>query len=563
MAFSTKHVGDDLLDGVNRAFRTVPELLDALMLALAERIHPVGGSLWLRGHGTVVVREVNGRPVSSWSSGSPPEAVGAVDRAVSATLWPPRAGGAALPGDASASLVHPIVYADSQLGELRLEMRAPLAPADPVRELLRHFARNCGLLVRRYDVRDWSERRLGRPLMLVGMSRPLREFEQFLEISARATLPVLLRGEFGTEMAQSAATLHCCGANPEGPFIQVDCAEPSGTPASWIEQAQGGSLFLGDIDELDPRLQKQLPQHLPSRLDRWLPTSGARQVRVIASTTADLHQRAREGLFSRSLLAELDFLSATVPPLRERLDDIEALVTHALERNGFRSDDKRTDTLVAFCRVHSWPENLFELQRVIARLAVMTEDRPIDRQGIRRHAPVLFANADASALLFPAANEAGDGSGSADHWVRCAIAGKGPMLRDLHPGLGRALAHLGAHYDEPIALDQLARHANVSPSHLGFLFRSAIGMPFKTLLGHIRIHKAQEILTTDARSNITEIALMVGFADLSHFEKSFRRIVGKSPRDFRRSVASERHREWQIAAEAPHRDPRPRRTALG
>ena len=109
----------------------------------------------------------------------------------------------------------------------------------------------------------------------------------------------------------------------------------------------------------------------------------------------------------------------------------------------------------------------------------------------------------------------------------------------LHDALGRALAYLGAHYEEPITLAQLASHAGVSPSHMGYLFRTSIGMPFKVLLGHIRIQKARELLAEDPASNVTEIALRVGYADLSHFERRFRRIVGQSPREFRRGVGNQ------------------------
>ena len=82
-----------------------------------------------------------------------------------------------------------------------------------------------------------------------------------------------------------------------------------------------------------------------------------------------------------------------------------------------------------------------------------------------------------------------------------------------------------------------AADAGVSPSHLSFLFRSVVGLPFKALLGRIRIRKARELLAADSRPNITQVAMSVGFTDLSHFEKSFRRIVGQSPREFRRSAS--------------------------
>lgn len=513
MAFSTDHVGDELLESINRPFRDLPELLDALMRALAERTGLIAGALHVRGAGTLILHNFGGEAASDWTSDDAEDV-------------------ADLPETGSGRLVLPLAYAGTPLGELRLEMDPLPGPCDPETELLRHFARHCALLIKRYHVRNWSERRLGRPLLLVGLSKSLRELEGFLEISARGRLPVLLRGEFGTEKAQLAAMIHCCGPTAEGPFVQVDCAEPSGTPAQWIDRAENGTLYLGDIDELDPRLQKQLPQYLPSRLHQWLPAAGGK-VRVVASTTADLHERVREGLFSRSLLAELDFLSATIPPLRDRAGDIEPLICHALEQNGYPAEEKRTDDLVAFCGTYDWPENLFELERTVARLAVLTESRPIALDDIRRHAPGIVPDG-----LVPGSPRRDAREAAADHWVGCAIAGDQVAMRGLHHALRKALLNLGAHYNEPISLDQLARNAGVSPSHLGFLFRSVVGMPFKTLLGHIRIRKAREMLAAGARPNITQVAMSVGYCDLSHFERSFRRIVGQSPREFRRSAAA-------------------------
>ena len=107
-------------------------------------------------------------------------------------------------------------------------------------------------------------------------------------------------------------------------------------------------------------------------------------------------------------------------------------------------------------------------------------------------------------------------------------------LAKLHDGLRKALLYLGEHYAEPVSLDQLARQAHVSPSHLSFLFRSTLSTSFKPLLQRMRVDKAKELLGSGARHRITEVAMSVGFGDLSHFEKSFRRIVGQSPRDYRR-----------------------------
>ncbi|WP_456297712.1 helix-turn-helix transcriptional regulator [Elstera litoralis] len=98
--------------------------------------------------------------------------------------------------------------------------------------------------------------------------------------------------------------------------------------------------------------------------------------------------------------------------------------------------------------------------------------------------------------------------------------------------------YLGEHYAQPVSLDELASHAHVSRSHLSFLFRTELHTAFKTLLGRLRVQKASELLSTDLRQPITDVAMSVGFADLSHFEKSFRRQWGKSPREFRRGIVA-------------------------
>ncbi|UYY59375.1 helix-turn-helix domain-containing protein [Sphingomonas sp. S2-65] len=528
MAFSAEHLGDEMLTSISGPFRKLPDLLDALMRAVAEQVRPIGGSIRLRGVGTLVIGHHGGATATDWLSEPAAEQVPASGYH---DAWPPAAGAAAVePDGAQRSLRFPICYAGNELGELLLDMPTALAADDPALEALGHFARHCGLIVKRYEVRRWAEQRLGRPLMLVGMSKPLRDLERFLEAAARGDLPVLLRGEFGTEKALIAATIHCSSAHAAGPFFQVECADASGSPGSWIQQAAGGTLFLSGIDELDPGLQKQLPQYLPSRLDQWLPSSKRESVRLIASTTTDLHALARDGQFSRALLAELDFLSAVIPPLRERTGDIEALIGQALERNGYRAEEKRTDALVAMCKAHSWPENLSELERVIARLAVMTEGRPIGRGDIFQHAPGLFAEGSEDA-------EDADGAAvDASRWVQAALGTDRAALGGMHEALRRALTYLGGHHGEAITLPQLAWHANVSSSHLSYLFRTSIGMPFKALLCHIRVHRAREMLAAEMRRSITDVALSVGFADLSHFERSFRRIAGQSPRDFRRAL---------------------------
>lgn len=529
---------DELFERLDPPLHSFEGIFEHLIGGLVRRLDLVAGEMAAIGHGLLRVRRAGRAVTAEWrasprSRRAPPPA-GAGEVRDPAQREPfsagrPFAGG---PPRDPAALILPLTYAGRMLGELNLTWRSEGARRRGAPNWLPGFARQCALIVNRFQTREWAARRLGRPLLLVGMSPAVRELERQLERVSASRLPVLLGGEFGTERLPLAAAIHAGGPRRDQPFVVVNCAEPLGGPGQWFDQAAGGALYLDNIEDLSPQLQRQLPPHLGVSFGHFPGGGEARDVRVIASTMTDLRQRVSDGRFSQVLLNELDVLSVTAPPLRARESDLEALIAAALERHGFRHQEKRTDALMAACRAYGWPENLLELERVIARLAVMTDARPIEREDIRLHTPWVAAGgqgpSDGPRRMEPPS--------PADRWIRCAISGDVSELGKLHAAVARALVYLGQHYAEPLALGRLARQANVSQSHLSYLFRSALGMPFKGILVRIRIHKAKEMLAGDSRQHITEVALSVGFSDLSHFEKSFKRVVGQSPRDYRRAM---------------------------
>lgn len=305
-----------ILRSVYRPYRTLPELLEPMMLAVVGKLGLRAASIWLRDVGSLRL-SYNGDAVDLAWVGD-----GSIGR-----------NGNDSHDEDSAQFA--VIYAGEQIGELRLPGPGTPAEADAWRELGTWFARCCALLNMRYEVQRWAQERLGRPLLLVGISKALQQMEVFVERASRSTLPVLLAGGFGTEKIPLMVALHCSGPRRDGPFIEVNCADPAGEPVQWFKQAAGGTLFFNGIDELAPRLQSQLPQHMHSRLGQWLTVPDASEARVVASTTSDLRQRVEEGRFSRALLAELDFLSVSIPPLRTRMHDIAPLVVAALERHGY------------------------------------------------------------------------------------------------------------------------------------------------------------------------------------------------------------------------------------
>jgi len=124
------------------------------------------------------------------------------------------------------------------------------------------------------------------------------------------------------------------------------------------------------------------------------------------------------------------------------------------------------------------------------------------------------------------------------HWVSVALAQEASALDQLHPALRKALVHLGTQREPGLSLHELAGVAHVSPSHLGFLFRSCLQCSFKQLLQAIRIERAKQFLLRHPYGRITEVALDAGFNDLSHFQKAFRCMTGMTPREFRSHTPS-------------------------
>lgn len=533
-----------LYDRANAYYPTLPSALTGLLRQFVRERRLLECAVSLSGIGTLTMTRSGDQVTCDWLNGTllppNPESAGLdsallVDAAVRAAQWVSEpAHTSPRPRHPTRSRTLPLPYNGDRLGDLHVHWTVGDGDEALILAQAPEIAQQLAFLAKRDEAQSWAAHTLGRPYGLIGLGRAARALDRFLEKAAPSRLPVLLTGEFGTETTAVAAMIHGLGPQRSGPFVQILAADPTGDPAAWLDRAAGGTLFIREVEALSPGFQSQLLHHMPSRLGQGSGYDRA-PVRLIAATSVNLKDAARDGRFSRSLLSELDFLATTLPPLRERPEDLPALIGAALAQHGYGADTRITPDLLALCRAYAWPENGFELERVMARLAVMGDGGPIQRRDVQHHAPWLLP-AD------PAPADAAAPPTDLDHWVRCAIDKDGAALNGHHAGLKRALFYLADHFARPITLDELAGQAHVSPSHLSYLFRTELQTSFKTLLGRLRLRKASELLLADQRQPITDIAMSVGFADLSHFEKSFRRHWGQSPREFRRDAgAADRH----------------------
>jgi two-component system, NtrC family, response regulator HydG len=232
---------------------------------------------------------------------------------------------------------------------------------------------------------------------LLGESAPMRALCDLVERVADAEVPVLLLGETGTGKGLVARALHALGRRSGGPFVTVNCAAlpdnlleselfghmkgaftgATSQRTGLFEEAHGGTLFLDEIGELDINLQAKLLDVLESGLVRAVGANKQRpvDVRVIAASNRNLREMASSHRFREDLLFRLDVVRLELPALRDRLEDLPALVEHflrAAKARHARSPVERF-SLEAYTHLanHSWAGNVRELENLVERAVLL------------------------------------------------------------------------------------------------------------------------------------------------------------------------------------------------
>ncbi|MBS2011548.1 MAG: sigma-54-dependent Fis family transcriptional regulator [Deltaproteobacteria bacterium] len=243
----------------------------------------------------------------------------------------------------------------------------------------------------------------------VGESAPMREVFATIRKVAAGNSTVLVRGETGTGKELVARALHEASPRKDQPFVTVHCAALPETlleselfgyergaftgatqrKPGRIELAHKGTLFLDEIGDVPKAMQVKLLRVLQEReLERVGGTQTIRvDVRVVAATHRDLEAMIATGEFREDLFYRLAVVPLTIPPLRERQDDIARLVRHfvsELARSVPRPGARIDDDAVGLLAVQSWPGNVRQLQNFVERLVVLADDDVVRRADVER-----------------------------------------------------------------------------------------------------------------------------------------------------------------------------------
>jgi transcriptional regulator, propionate catabolism operon regulatory protein len=260
---------------------------------------------------------------------------------------------------------------------------------------------------------------------LVGASAQVIELREQIRRAAASPSTVLIEGETGSGKELVAQALHGLSPRRRGAFVAINCgAVPEsllegelfgheegaftgarrGGRAGLIETASGGSLFLDEIGEMPLPLQTRLLRVLEEREVLRVGASSPIPVdlRVIAASHVDLRAAVREGRFRADLFYRLDVLRLHLPPLRERAEDLPALITalqDGLRRRGLAHRELHfDDRALALLRGYHWPGNVRELRNLLERLQAQlpAERGEVDARSLQRLAPELL---DRSSLV--------------------------------------------------------------------------------------------------------------------------------------------------------------------
>jgi transcriptional regulator with PAS, ATPase and Fis domain len=225
--------------------------------------------------------------------------------------------------------------------------------------------------------------------VLVGQSPRIRNVLRMVEKLGRCRWPVLLLGETGTGKEVVARSIH--NVNPVGPFVTIDCSSmvgplmeselfghvkgaftgAVGQKIGLIETADGGTAFFDEIGELPLDLQAKLLRVLQEKEFRPVGSLIHRRsdFRVIAATNRDLAKEVEKGTFRRDLFYRLNVVNVRIAPLRDRKEDIPALIAHFLARHG-RNHTLTQETLEAMIS-YDWPGNVRELENCIQHMVAI------------------------------------------------------------------------------------------------------------------------------------------------------------------------------------------------
>ncbi|MCS6947283.1 MAG: sigma-54 dependent transcriptional regulator, partial [Steroidobacteraceae bacterium] len=268
----------------------------------------------------------------------------------------------------------------------------------------------------------------GSAARLIGQSPPMRALRELIARVARSQAPVYISGESGTGKELVARLIHESGARRAGPFVPVNCGAIPGElmeselfghkkgsftgaiadKKGLVQSAEGGTLFLDEVADLPLHMQVKLLRLIQEKTVR--PVGEAQEqpvdVRILSATHKNLAELVAAGRFREDLFYRINVIELRVPALRERLEDLDALVAAIVARLAARLGvpaPQVTGEALERLRGYHFPGNVRELENILERAVTLSIDGRIGASDIELREPPALAVAPATATVVPPA----------------------------------------------------------------------------------------------------------------------------------------------------------------
>lgn len=425
-------------------------------------------------------------------------------------------------GSASAQR-YPITYRHQNIGEMRVHA------ARQSGEVSYHqLSKELALYSKRASLSPILQGELVAPLGCLEKEVGVTDTDRFLEMAGSMELPVLIEGEFGTEKEAVAYAIHYLQADDTRGLSELNCdhyamADLDQYLPDFLGQSTIRTFVIRNIDKLDLDQQADLQKWICQFFGQ--PPVQQKGCRLIVTAEQPLRELVSHGRFRRELYSLINFLYLELPPAAARPPVLRGVIDATLIRYRQAPDQALSDQVVQALMEYAWPDNFIEVERTLAVLTSYCDCGDIELSHLQQtfpHFPIPIAEDPGHHLPPPQA--------LIDILMQRDIG----QFERYHPSLRRALTRIADDYAQPLSMEELAKSVFVSASHLSYLFKTNLGVTFKQVLSHLRIEHAKRLFDSPASPRVTQVSYDVGFGDLSHFEKVFRRYTSLSPREYRK-----------------------------
>jgi len=254
---------------------------------------------------------------------------------------------------------------------------------------------------------------------LIGQSPEFLKTLNLIKKISRCDAPVCIEGETGTGKELAARAIHYLGSRRDQPFIPINCGaipeslveseffghmrgaftDAKNTYSGAVEQANGGTLFMDEVDSLSSKAQVSLLRFLQDKRYRPLGCQKFREsdVRIITATNSNIEKLVKQGCFREDLMYRLNIMTVKMPPLRKRMGDIQLLSNHFIvqfNKQYGQPTKKIHSDLFEWMNRFDWPGNVRELENFILREYMLEENEiiigsEIDKQQNERRKNVI------------------------------------------------------------------------------------------------------------------------------------------------------------------------------